>query len=329
MKLITNQHHPYVFKFREVFNIEVKNLNTCHNSKDTFVGWNWFNNTGIFSTRKENKLPFICFERGAFPNTVCLDVNGFNYNSSSYDEVNWNVELSDTEISTVSEYINDFKSGGKDLERQNSDIVTADNLLDNLDTSKYKKIVFVPLQVSTDTVIKHFCGYIKTYGNFIDKIHTLAKQHKDILFLYKHHPIERKRNGSKFIIKDPIYDNMVCVDEYHFKACIDLCDSVMCINSGTGLAAMVYNKPVFLFGDAFYQFNDLNHKVTDETNFNDLLYEPPDVDFEKAQKFIYWLTNKFYSFVEWDFINPHDVYPTITKLNKVRLWTGSHSKTFK
>lgn len=329
MNFITNSTHQYISKFREVFDIHLKNIQTCHTSTETFVAWNWFTHLGIFSKRKANNLPFICFERGALPNTVCLDVNGFNYNSSSYNEANWNVKLSDLDIEVVDRYISDFKSGGKDLERQKSDNVTADCLLDSLNISRYKKVVFIPLQVSTDTVIKHFCGYIKTYSNFIDKIHTLARQHKDILFLYKHHPIEHKTNGKKFLIDDTSYDNMICVDDFHFKACIDLCDIVMCINSGTGLAAMIYNKPTLLFGDAFYQFNGINHKVTSETNFMDLLYEPLNVDFERVQKFIYWLTNKFYSSVEWEFVNQNDMYPSITKLNEVRLWTGDRSITFK
>jgi len=197
------------------------------------------------------------------------------------------------------------------LELQLSNDITPESILKDIDVSKFDKVVFVPFQLPNDVVITNFAGFAKNQDNFVKLIQRLAAENPKILFLYKNHPIEKVLNTQT--------DNLINVDKYHFKACLNICDSVFLINSGVGLQAMFYGKPVFAFGDTFYSFEGINHNITNTDQILPLLNSDFEVDMVKVQRFIYWLHFKFYSSVVWESI-PNCNNSKLHKVNTFRLF---------
>ena len=82
-----------------------------------------------------------------------------------------------------------------------------------------------------------------------------------------------------------------------FKDILELCDSVLLINSGVGVTAMMYQKPVYYFGDIFYGHNSLNRAVSSSQEVANFLMDGSfKVDFEKVKRLISYLVEDFYSF---------------------------------
>ena len=81
---------------------------------------------------------------------------------------------------------------------------------------------------------------------------------------------------------------------------MEACDCVSLINSGVGVLAMIFGKPVYYFGQAFYATEGLNKKMKDA---EDLYFELSSCNFNydsaKALGFLSYLINDFYSFARW------------------------------
>uniref|UniRef100_UPI0025BCE3A1 glycosyltransferase n=1 Tax=Campylobacter sp. TaxID=205 RepID=UPI0025BCE3A1 len=72
----------------------------------------------IYDFVRKNNIKFICYDRGALPDSWFFDVNGFNYDSTSYHENHWNKNLDKEEILECQSYIDGIISGDNFLEKQ-------------------------------------------------------------------------------------------------------------------------------------------------------------------------------------------------------------------
>jgi hypothetical protein len=323
-KFISLGNHEFIPPFGEYLDIKYSaSISEVLNSDRTFLGWNWYlqPNLKIFSHRKKAGLPFFCMERGALPGSLFFDPNGFNFSSSSYSRSNWDKSLSGKEALIISKYTEAFKRDNKSLESQSSSISSENPFLSFVSNFlKFDRVAFVPLQLHDDSVIGYFSGWSKDLGSFIKNITTLAGNNKNILFLYKNHPLSKCASGSS--------ENLICVDNFHFKDCINYSDLVITINSGIGLQSMIYGKPVLICGDAFYEFNDINIKTQ---NLNDLqasLSTDLTPNRESIFRFLYWLNFKFYSNVKWHSI-PNVNASKLLNIERLTIWDGKRSHTYK
>ncbi|SUW97576.1 putative glycosyl transferase [Campylobacter jejuni subsp. doylei] len=242
----------------------------------------------IYTFVKKEKINFICFDRGALPDSWFFDVNGFNYDSNSYNEENWNKNLDEAQIIECKEYINSILNSDNFLEKQGKR--NLEKLKNNLNY-KNKKIVFIPLQVESDSVIKYFTYEPFNYFSFLKIIDDIALKLKDThLFIAKKHPLSLKINKKKYNNLTFVNDNTNIID------LIDLCNIVLTLNSGVGLYAMMMNKPCINCANAFYNFNSINYKANNQNELLNLLESNLYVDEEKVLKFIYFLKNHFYSY---------------------------------
>ncbi|MBT0879592.1 glycosyltransferase, partial [Campylobacter sp. 2018MI01] len=243
----------------------------------------------IYNCCKKKNIPFYCFDRGALPDSWFLDHTGFNYDSILYKNIK---KLNQIEICETKQYINDILENDNYLEIQSRKIGA--ELLKKQLNIKNKKILFVPLQRKNDTVIKYFSGHIKSIAHFCSIIDKLAQvlYNKNWIVIVKEHPLE----NSNFMFKNAILlDNKT-----NFLDCLELCDKVAVINSGVGIYAMMMNKPCYIFGNAFYELNGVNIKITN-LNLNSIsqkLNKPFFVNEEKAVSFIYLLKNNIYSYAK-------------------------------
>lgn len=323
-KFISFGRHDFIYPFDKYLDIEYSlDASQVLNSSKTFIGWNWYlqPNLKIFNYRKKNKLPFFCMERGALPGSLFLDPNGFNFSSSSYSRLNWDKILSDKETLIILKYIESFKRQDKSLEAQASSISSENPFLAfSPNFSKFDRVAFVPLQLHDDSVIKHFSGWSKDLMGFIENITALADNNKNILFLYKNHPLGKYVSGSS--------ENFICADDFHFKDCINYSDLVITINSGIGLQSMIYEKPVLICGDAFYEFDDINIKTQNLNDLQSSLFTDLTPNRESIFRFLYWLNFKFYSNVEWYSI-PNVNASKLLNIERLTIWDGKRSNTYK
>ncbi|HFN3419156.1 TPA: glycosyltransferase, partial [Campylobacter jejuni] len=242
----------------------------------------------IYKFAKSENINFICFDRGALPDSWFFDTNGFNYDSNSYDEENWNKVLSESQILECKEYIHSTINGNNFLEKQGKRNF---NYLKDKFFVKNKKIVFIPLQVESDTVIKYFTYKPFDWNGFLDIINDIAlKLRQTHIFLVKKHPLSLKIAKSKYKNLNFIPNNTNIIDAISF------CDVVVTLNSGVGLYAMIMNKPCINCANAFYSFQGLNFQAHNSDELLRFLVSDLKINYDKVLSFIWYLKNNFYSF---------------------------------
>lgn len=243
----------------------------------------------LYQYLKINRFRVLISDRGALPNSWFFDPNGFNADSSSYDSKYWDKPLSKSKDSRVAQYIKNELNSDKSLEKQ-GERLGANNLRKKLNIPQEKKILFVPLQRPSDTVIKYFSKNVDNMEHFLKNIVEIQERLKDEwVLIVKKHPLETQR----------LYENTLFYveDSTHFKDLIELCDAIVLINSGVGVISMMYEKPVYHFGDAFYSHPLINMEVQSSDDvISSLKKEEFKVDAEKVKRFISYLIDDFYSF---------------------------------
>lgn len=250
----------------------------------------------IYQWCKLKNFPLYCYDRGALPDSWFFDPNGFNSDSASYSENYWNNPLTNEEKENIVKYIQECIFGSNFLEKQ-ANRIGGEALAHKLQLGA-KKVLFVPLQRPSDTVIKYMSGHIQSFSRFIEMIDDLAKSliSKGWVVLCKKHPLETEIPTLKYAQYVP--------EDTHFIDLLELADRVALINSGVGIYSMMMEKPTYIFGDAFYSAEGLNKAIkhvdfTDSTQMEALardIIEGFKVDSEKMKQFIHYLVFKFYSF---------------------------------
>ncbi|MDD2451250.1 MAG: glycosyltransferase [Sulfurovum sp.] len=283
----------------------------------------------IYNYVRKNDLDYYCFDRGALPDSWFFDANGFNYDSSSYSEEKWSKKLSSYEEEITKAYINQIFSQGSSLEKQSTRL--GKSVLSEQLKIGNNKVLFVPLQRPSDTVIKYFTKPLESdllpkfmqlswtseqelltlkdfqfqkewfykkpvMINFLEIVDAVAKELRTFGWkvLVKQHPSEFYRVEMKYATVVPDHTNMYDL--------IELSNSMALINSGMGLYAMMAKKPCFIFGNAFYSHEGLNFTVNSQNSSIEeivkMIIHTKEIDNTKVLQFIYYLIQEFYSFGE-------------------------------
>jgi len=234
----------------------------------------------------QNKIKYFICERGALPDSIFHDPNGFLFDSSSYDSCHWDVSLSQDQKKDVEGYLESLKKGGNTLEAQPKRLNKRD-FNERLNIPNKAFVVGVILQTENDTVIKFFGREFKSLdavGLFIEKLINVSDSNTH--FVYKNHPLE---------VNSITIVNAVCADGIHVHDFIDNCDAVITVNSGAGLIAALLGKPVFVLGDCWYAHPGIACQVNSGVELLKKLKRfTPSKD--KLHRFAYYLRFRFYSF---------------------------------
>lgn len=244
---------------------------------------------GLYKAVRQAGIPFLVCERGALPDSVFFDDGGFNGESASYAPQRWRRPLDDREEDAICQYIRDHKAQGASLEDQ-PDRLGAAALRRRLNIFPGTKILFVPLQRPSDTVITHLAGPIESYDNFLRLVrrlvHTLPAHWTLVV---KRHPLE---------VESPDLPGVIFADNAHVDDLIEACDALLLINSGVGLLGLLHQKLVLHAGQAFYGHPGLAHQVTTHEEVLDALRQVrPDRD--AVLQFLHYLVFEFYSFARF------------------------------
>jgi predicted glycosyltransferase involved in capsule biosynthesis len=240
----------------------------------------------LYQFLKEKNFPILVSDRGALNDSVFFDENGFNADSLSYSAEKWDRPLSLEEEQKVEAYIEKEYFSESSLEEQGARI-GGEKLSQNLQV-KNKKVLFVPFQRPSDTVIKYFSGSVSGVHDFSLFVENVAEMlGDDWMVIAKKHPLEQVRPSKKLHF---------VADNTHIKDLIEIADAVLLINSGVGVLSMLWYKPVLYVGNAFYGHDEINRKVTSPEEAVETLNNMFTVNRDKAKRFIYYLISDFYSF---------------------------------
>lgn len=280
----------YTFNSTEDF----KNFLTANNIVKLFF-WNPYGNETrlqLYKWAKSANFPFIVFERGALPDSWFIDETGFNADSSKYDHENWQ-HIQGEVLDETSFYIDNLIECGHTLEA-NGARLGKELLRENLDKQYRignKKVLFIPFQRPSDTVIKYFCGEIGGYAQFCELVTNVQRKldPNEWVVLAKKHPLETQRPivGSEVIFVE---------DDTHIYDLLSLADKTLVMNSGVGVLAMLFKTPLCYVSDCFYGIEGVNQKASNLDEVMTFINEPQSVDWQKVLQFIAYLKNDFYSF---------------------------------
>lgn len=244
---------------------------------------------GIYQQLKILNFPVITFDRGALPDSWFFDT-GFNADSDAYHPLYWDKPLENA--AQTEQYISKIKQGEQALEAQGARL-GGDTLKQRLGIAQDKKVLFVPFQRPGDTVITYFSD---GYDAFVTAIEMLNRSIEKNLFdewilLAKKHPLETKRPSEQLLFVD---------DDVNIYDLIEAADLIVLINSGVGLLAQLWEKPVLYFGRVFYGHPKLNLPVR---SYMDILYHMralPRPDRETMLRLIAHLRDSVYSFARFE-----------------------------
>ena len=175
-------------------------------------------------------------------------------------------------------------------------------------TLKYKKTVFIPLQVYADQVTV----YDSKYNNetFLKVIMALATSYfKKWNIILKCHPKE-ERNKPKatgdWLAKQRLPENITIIRgetySYNTQELIKKSDLIFVNNSQAGLEACLLEKPVVVFGDAFYAKKGFTIDA-ENADWEKIIADPDKfVNIEEMKKWFYyfykWLYNRTFTDVD-------------------------------
>ena len=234
-----------------------------------------------------NRFPFVVCERGALPDSVYHDRNGFLSDGNSYSPEKWDIPLTEEERQRVIAYIESIRHGDHMLEKQvgRQDVR---KLRARLGIASGQKVVLVPFQQPNDTTVRFFSGAVGGFEYF----HRIVSELSGRLgpgwqVVYKKHPVEDS--------VAPI-DGAINADDANIYDLIEMADALVVINSGTGVYGMMFEKPVYILGQAWYAHAGLNVSVTDPDGLAGRIATGFTFDRERMLRFVHYLRYRFYSF---------------------------------
>lgn len=247
----------------------------------------------LYQQVKTAGFPFWVMDRGALVDSWFFDPQGFNAESSSYAQENWDKPLSDKAHVSVRNYIKTAKQSALTLEH-NGQRIPQDTLKQQLSLGD-KKVLLIPFQRPSDSVCTYFSGAMESAAQFDRSVETLITQldPEQWVVIGKKHPLEQynpKVNAIKFV-----------PSELHIHDLLQLADAVYLLNSGVGVLAALFEKPVIYSGDIFYKMKGVNYHAKNSQAVLALLTTDLTVNAETMHRFIYHLIDHVYSFGKTDY----------------------------
>jgi len=150
----------------------------------------------------------------------------------------------------------------------------------------------LPLQRPGDTVIEHQAGPIGSFDRFVELVREVTERlGSDWRVVVKPHPLEDAV---------PRVPGAVVTRDGNVKDLLEAAEAVLCINSGCGVLAMLWDKPVIHAGDAYYGDPRLSRQAATAGEVVPLLEEGWRPDPEKTARFLSYLVHEHYSFGDFE-----------------------------
>lgn len=247
-----------------------------------------------------SSVQVIASDRGALPNSWFFD-HGFNADSPSYAPEQWDHPLTMHELARVRGYIDSLRSSDTSLEQQGARRPVQE--VRAALAHEKERLLFVPLQRPDDTVVRYFAGPVQRYEDFLTFVALLLSTLGDLSgaasvpwkVVLKKHPLETKRpalddTGMEF-----------APDDMHVHDLLQAADAVLTLNSGVGLLALLFEKPTFVVGRAFYAGPGLARPISVSDGILQaarLIEDGTPPQKARVERFAHHLLSRVYSFGE-------------------------------
>ncbi|WP_435655866.1 capsular polysaccharide export protein, LipB/KpsS family [Brucella pituitosa] len=243
----------------------------------------------IYEWVRSLKIDYLVAERGALPGSSFFDTNGFLADSKTYSKSSWNARLTRAQSDEADIILDDIKEKKPSLESQ-SKPVGPDSLRRSMGIPQNNKVIFVALQRPGDTVTRFFLEDI-SYADYLEQIRRLdTMMPNDVTLVIKKHPLE-----------DELLDlsNVIYANDANIYDLIQASDLVWTFNSGVGILAMLFGKPVAYSGKAFYAIKEVNWYCSTAERVLDLVKDSRlEIDKLASLQFLRHLAGRVYSFGE-------------------------------
>jgi predicted glycosyltransferase involved in capsule biosynthesis len=244
----------------------------------------------LYREARTEGIPYFVAERGALPGSCFFDPEGFLVDGGSYAAERWDRPLDTTERTHILADLEEMRGNAAALEDQ-APRVGASALRKELGLEAWEKVLFLCLQRPGDSVTRNFCGPIGSYGAYIKLMEEVAgKMPEGWRLVVKKHPLE----DAAFDFPGALYANGA-----HVHDLLELCDSVATFNSGVGVLALLWEKPVILSGLAYYAHSSLNRMAITPAELMSCLETTAEPDPEKVLRFLHYLIHEYYCFGEF------------------------------
>ncbi len=242
----------------------------------------------LYKAIKNSSIRYFVFDRGSLPDSWFFDPNGFNFDSSSYSEENWDRVLSDEEVANIENYKYQLVNGDESLEECGIR-KGAFYYRDKLGIGR-RKVIFVPFQRPTDTVTIYFAGSCKSVEGFQEIVKTTIEKlpKSEWVVVCKNHPLDtdlQKIEGALYV-----------PDDSHINDLIDMADVVLLMNSGVGVLSLAFEKPVICISEAFYCHPGIAKSANSVDEIIESLNKIECPDKNKINAFLFHLKENVYSF---------------------------------
>lgn len=242
----------------------------------------------LYRELKSQNISYLVFDRGALPNSWFFDPNGFNYDSKSYYPELWDKPLTQEQDDEIEEYLFNLRNSEDTLEH-NAPRKSA-RFLRELYQVGNRKVLFIPFQRPTDTVTTYFAGPAESVLDFQNWVNYISQnlQKSEWVIICKNHPLEKEL---------PRIDGVIYADnDAHVHDLIALSDKVFLMNSGVGLIAQAFGKPVICASHAFYCHDDIAFSVSSQEEALDKIKSKLKISHEKVNRFYWHILKNVYSF---------------------------------
>jgi len=229
-------------------------------------------------------IPVVFFERGVLPNKIYADPKGINADSSialsSHDLFNEKKAMG---------FIKDYKSQTQSVESQPKRR-SKQELCQSLGIPNGKKIIFVPLQIQEDTQIYIFSHWIKSMKQLVTEVSKALGDNVEYCLIVKKHPLDSRNYNFNHL------KNVFFVQDVNVKDLIEFSDALITVNSGVGLEALLYYKPVVCLGKAVYSNYGITIPARSREELRKALANLKEPNKKKIHQFVYRLLDYYLDF---------------------------------
>jgi hypothetical protein len=149
-----------------------------------------------------------------------------------------------------------------------------------------KDYYYYPMHTEPEAVVLYWGDGI--YKNQVKLIENIAGQLPPGHYLYvKYHPVmKEERNYVDYKRIKAIPNVLLIGQDTPGKRITSHCKGLITINGTSGFEAVLLNKPVFVFGNSFYDLSDRVYKVNNIKEFRSILYSTLTKKFEDDENLI-------------------------------------------
>jgi capsular polysaccharide export protein len=174
--------------------------------------------------------------------------------------------------------------------------ITEKNRLESITQSFTQSYFFVPLQTYNDFQILQHSGYLSIEKFIIEVLESFAGHApKDVILLFKHHPVDRGRKDYSQFISDQawllgIQKRVHVVHDVYLPDCLANAQGTVTINSTVGLSSIYHKTPVITLGYALYDIEGLTNKGVALDDFWNHQQLPDMVLYQKFRGYLVYTT---------------------------------------